>query len=143
MSLWIDATSTNAAVMAAWAVAGSNPCIRTLTKVPKSGLQRSNVREENGIGCQQTADAVGDVFGRQRRSGNVLDILSQLQRRCEAFACELSAPFGISNVSAIGLPIFENLDVCDCAVRVDSQDERDEVMLAHDLVGNEPTSRRN
>ena len=72
-------------------VSGASPCTRTATRVPNSGFARSTICEHDGMGGQQTAHAVGDVFGRERRAGDVLDAAA-VDKRHRLLSCRRIAP---------------------------------------------------
>src|SRR5579863_10262672 len=115
------------------------------TTVPSQGCARSTTRrrEYDFIGCEQSADAVGDVLTRKRCTGDILNLLVQPQLLAGALRDELAAPVGVTNLAPVGFPVFENLSSLYRAILLQSQGEGNEFMLTHDFVRNEPPARRN
>src|SRR5258705_11578182 len=129
--------------MARCASAWMSPCTRIETLVPSRGRARSIRGDGDRIGGQQAFDPVGEVPAGKRGAGNVLDVLGEGQLRAMALAGELAAPGGISDLVAIGFPVFQDLYRFDAARLVQSQGEGNEIVLPDDLIGDEPATGGN
>src|SRR4051794_26150634 len=101
--------------MARCAWLSGSPCTRIETWVPSSGRARSIWSDDDRIGGQEAFDAVGDVAARKRGAGNILDVLGESQGCTMALAGELLPPGPVSNLTAVGFAIFQNLNRFDGA----------------------------
>src|SRR5262245_60344253 len=108
------------------------------TVVPSSGRARSMLGKDDGMGCEETPDAVSDVPARQRRPGNVLDVLGRRELSAVTLADELRPPQRPADLIAIGFPVLQNLDSLDAAVGFERERVGDVVMPADDLIDDEP-----
>src|ERR1700736_45427 len=129
-------------VTALLATSEDSPSTAMLTRVPNSGLARLTGGQHERMRDDQTAHAVGDVLRRQRRPRYVLDVLGQLERRFTILAGELRTPFGVGDLAAIGFTVFQYFNVLDGAAVVQRDHEGYVIMLAYDLIRDEPTSGR-
>src|SRR5262245_57383701 len=103
------------------------------TVVPSSGRARSMLGNDEGIGRQQTLHAIGDVPARERRSGDVLDVALERERRAVTLADELRAPQWFADLAAIGFAVLEDLDTADAAVGFQPDGVGDVVVAADHL----------
>src|SRR5437867_10514966 len=143
MRWWTSAIWSNAASIAPWAQDSGTPLTRMATYVPSSGRARSTIdgSEDERIRGEQTLHPIRHVATRQGCARDVLDVLRQPERGAGAFAEQLRAPRREADLPAIGFVILEDLDVLDGAVRIECQRERNELVLAHHLVDQEPPAR--
>src|SRR3984957_8808847 len=116
-------------VTALLATSEDSPSTAMLTKVPSSGLARLTGGQHERMRDDQTAHAVGDVLRRQRRTGYVLDVLGQLDRRLAILAGELRTPLGVGDFAAIGFAVLQYFNVLDGAAVVQRDHEGNEIML--------------
>ena len=111
------------------------------TNVPSSGRQRRvSLFEHEFIGGQQTPDAVSDVARGERGTGDVLDIIIELELCAVFLAGELRAPFLITHLSAVGFAIVHHFDLFHRAVFGQPDGVGDELVLANDLIKDEPAA---
>src|SRR6185369_14557260 len=91
---------------------------------------------------QEPSDSVRYMFRRKRRACDVSDVRADLHLCAVAFAQELRAPLRVADLAAVAFAIFEDLDPGDGAARVEAQGVGDELVLADDLVDDDPAPRR-
>src|SRR5262249_19996448 len=124
--------STAAAISSA-----APPSTLTSTKVPSRGRARRMLARSAAKSGQHPLDAFGDVHRRQRRAGDVADVLVELQRTLAALADELGEPARASDLAAIGLAVLQDLDAHHAAARIERDRVVDEQMLADHPVEHE------
>src|SRR6202035_865959 len=133
MSRWTFATASNAASTAHSVSPRAAPVLAISTKVPKSGRARRTLSHIS-ISGQNSLHAFGDVDGRQRRTGDVADIVAHFQRTAAGLADELRKPAWAAHFAAIGFSVGQNIDALHAAAH-DRHRIVDIEMLADDMVG--------
>src|SRR5690242_13455925 len=107
----------NAASIAAWASLSARPATQISAIVPSSGRARRTLFERDVISGENPANAFGDMPARKGGAADVLYVGIELQRIAGSLAGELCAPFCIADFVAVGLAIFQNLDLSHGATR--------------------------
>src|ERR1700730_2356594 len=122
-----------AAAILGWAA----PATSISTKVPSRGLARRTLSEAIAIGCQYPLHTFGDVSRRQRCAGDIPDVAVDLERAAAGLADELREPARAPDLAAIGLPVLQDLDAVNGAVRRQRHRVVDIEMLADHPVEDE------
>src|SRR5436305_2407774 len=86
------------------------PATSISTNVPSRGLARRILSEAIAIGCQYSLHTLGDVRRRQRGAGDISDVAVDLERTAAGLADKLCEPARTADLSAIGLPVLQDLD---------------------------------
>src|SRR5215510_11584902 len=115
---------------------GAPPAV-TSTKAPSSGRARRTLPEAGFIEGQDSLDAFGDVLRRERRTGDVPDVLVDGDRIAAGLAVELMQPAVAGDLAPIRLAILEDLDRLDVAVRLEGHAVVDDQMLPDHVVDHE------
>src|SRR5262245_50774735 len=105
------------------------------TSVPRRGRARriGSGAEDDVIGDEQAAHAVGHMAAGQRSARNIVNLLAEPQWLAWPLSNKLRAPCGIAHLAAEGFAIVQNFDAAHRAVGVEAECERDELMLADNL----------
>src|SRR5690242_5723972 len=88
--------------------------------------------------CEQPLDAVGDMLTGQRAAADVHDVDADLERIGQRLADELVAPLELADLIAVRLAILDHLELAHAAVGIDADRVGDELVLADDLIDDEP-----
>ena len=78
-----------------------------------------------------------DVMRRQRRAGNIADIVADLQRAGIALAGELRKPARAPDLAAVGLAILQDIHLTDAPAGVEGDRVIDVKMLSDDMIEDE------
>src|SRR5262249_580906 len=111
------APASNAASIAASICARIAPATSISTNVPSSGRARRTLSEAVCNG-HDPLHAFGHVVTGQGRAGNIADIDPSLQRTATRLAGELRKPAGTSDLPAVGLAIFKDIDLANSSGRI-------------------------
>src|SRR5262249_46457132 len=137
ISRWISATASNACSMAWSRLSRGAPPAVTSTKAPSSGRARRTLPEAGFIERQDSLHAFGDVLRRERRAGDVPDVLVDGDGIPAGLAVELMQPVVAGDLAPVRLAVLENLDGLDPAVRREGHAVVDDQMLADHVVDDE------
>src|SRR6202011_3903288 len=113
------------------------PAASISTNGPSSGRARRTLSEAVAIGCQYSLHTFGDMRRRQGRAGDIADVAVDLERAATGLADELREPARAPDLAAIGLPVLQDLDAVNGAVRRQRHRVVDIEMLADHPVEDE------
>src|SRR6202166_1872143 len=91
---------------------------------PQRGLPKS----------EQPAHALSDVLRGQSGAGDILDVGTEPQLLQRVPVCELPAPRGVANFTAVTLAIRQDFQAAQCPAGVDAQSVGDEILPTDDFV---------
>src|SRR3954465_2090282 len=99
---------------------------------------RENSAQDGLAEEEQALDAIGDVANGQGRAADICDVGANRKRTVGRLAYELVAPFQFTDLVAIGLEVLYDLELPHAAVCIKAQCVSDQLMLADDLIDEEP-----
>src|ERR1700684_2649422 len=117
MRPWTLAMAPNAASNAKLRSTRCVPEMPISTKVPSSGRARRMLADAGAIDRQNPFDTLGEMHGRQRRAGNIPNIVADLDVAAVRFPDNLRKPARTSDLAAIGFAIFQDFHSADPASR--------------------------
>src|SRR5438105_4161821 len=116
---------------------------RISTNVPRSGRERLTPCEHGFMQGEQAPHAFGDMAAGEGGAADIADILLELHWIGGSLADELAAPAGVAHLAAVIFPVLQDFDAAHAAVDADPQGIGNELVLADDLVDEEPAAARN